>query len=693
MTDNSEIVSLERKLRMHEAREDILSRIGSTTSSIIDLDHFLQATVTEIGKMMEVDRCDIMMLTPGGELRITHEYRAGTGGSLPPSSLGLQVPIDLNHVRQSIDLYSPQVIDDTSSPQLPEIVRTVSEMMGTKSALIVPIASQWELLGLIGLHHCRRKHDWQEEEISFVQSLAQHIAIGYRYTRIYSEKENEARITKALLEIATDINTGSSFSEVTDRILDRSLDLLRLQAACLAILDANDNEIHFTNLRVSSGIPGEILKERSLKIPSQHMVPARVERGQMIRMLSPEQNELARFFLTQVFKGGASIVAPLLIEDKIFGALVLLWENPRAGFAGDEISLILGIADQLAIALSKDRLSAEVFRLRRELEHARSGESGQVFVGKSDSVTRCLEMALYVADSLTTVLLQGESGTGKELLADLIHGRSSQATKPYIRPYIKINCGAIPETLLESELFGHEKGAFTDARQRRIGKFEEANGGTLFLDEIGEMSLAAQVRLLRVLQNGEFTRVGGNEVIKVDVRVIAASNIDLEEATKEGRFRRDLFYRLNVYPIKVPPLGERREDIPLLAIHFLEGFNKRLGKSITGITEKALSRMRRYDWPGNVRELENAIERAVIIAQNRLITVDDLPDNVRGAETEGESRKTVELEIGTTMDEVEKRVIMETLAYTRGDKSRAAQVLGIGRKTLYRKLQRYEGAE
>jgi two-component system response regulator HydG len=270
-------------------------------------------------------------------------------------------------------------------------------------------------------------------------------------------------------------------------------------------------------------------------------------------------------------------------------------------------------------------------------------------------------------------------------MADLIQSRSSRAD----RPYIKINCGAIPETLLESELFGHEKGAFTDARNRRIGKFEEANNGTLFLDEIGEMSLAAQVRLLRVLQNGEFTRVGGNEVVKTDVRVIAASNIDLEQAVADGRFRRDLFYRLNVYPIKLPPLRERREDIPLLAIHFLEIYKKRSSKNITGITEKALSRLRRYDWPGNVRELENAIERAVIIAQGRLITVDDLPDAVRGAESETDARKTVEVEVGTPIEEVERRVILETLAYTRGDKSRAAQILGIGRKTLYRKLLQY----
>ncbi|HYL98854.1 MAG TPA: sigma-54 dependent transcriptional regulator, partial [Blastocatellia bacterium] len=347
--------------------------------------------------------------------------------------------------------------------------------------------------------------------------------------------------------------------------------------------------------------------------------------------------------------------------------------------------LALGIADQLAITLSKGRLSAEVLRLRRELEHVKSGETGPVLVGKSENVMRCLEMALYVADSYTTVLIEGGSGTGKELMADLIQRRSSRAGKPYI----KINCGAIPDALLESELFGHEKGAFTDARNRRIGKFEEADGGTLFLDEIGEMSLGAQVRLLRVLQNGEFTRVGGNDVIKVDVRVIAASNVNLEEAVRNNKFRRDLFYRLNVFPIKLPSLSERREDIPLLAQYFLEVYKKRSNKDISGITEKALSRLRRHDWPGNVRELENAIERAVILAQGRMITVDDLPDAVRGAESENDAKRTLEIEIGAAMEDIEKRAILETLAYTKGDKSRTAQILGIGRKTLYRKLQLY----
>ncbi len=670
---------------MYEAREAILSRIGSETFSVIDLDHFLRGTVNEVGKMMDVDRCNVMTVMPEGRLRITHEYRAAQDDPQLPSSIGFEVRVDLNRLQENIDIYDPQVVEDTSSPELPPVVQTLAEHLDSKSMLIVPIMSNWELHGCIGLHHCRQNYHWKEDEIDFTRSLAQQIAIGYRYTHIYSEKEKEARINKALLEIANDINISSDFSELTARILDKSIDLLRLGAACLAILDANNSDIHFTNLRTASGVSPDILKQPSLKIPIQVMLPKTIEHGQMLRILSPDQNDYTRLFLTEVIEAGAACVAPIIIEDKIFGALVLLWEQPKSHFTQDETALALGISDQLAITLSKARLSAEVLRLKRELEHA-GGVRDSGFIGKSENIARCLEMANYVADSLTTVLLQGESGTGKEMMADLIQSRSSREGKPYV----KINCGAIPENLLESELFGHERGAFTDARSRRIGKFEEANSGTLFLDEIGEMSLAAQVRLLRVLQNGEVVRVGGNEVIKTDVRVIAASNRDLEQAASEGRIRRDLFYRLNVYPIALPPLRERREDIPILAIHFLEKYKKRSNKDITGITEKALARLRRCDWPGNVRELENAIERAVIIAQGRLITVDDLPDAVRGAESETDAPRTVEIEIGSTISDIEKRVIVETLAHTRGDKSRAAQILGIGRKTLYRKLQQYE---
>ncbi len=671
-------LSSERKLKMYEAREAILKRIGSETFSVIDLDHFLRATVTELGKMMRADRCDVMTLMPDNRLRVTHEYLAD---NTLPSSLGIDV--DFDRLQESFDFYTTKAIEDTASAELPHSLRAMSERLRSHSLLLVPITFNLKLLGAIGLHRIEQ-YRWKPDEVRFVESLAEQIAIGYRYTQIYSEKEKEARINKALLEIANDINTGNEFSEITERILDRAIDLLGIEAACLAILDSN--EIHFTNLRTSANSNADILKRPALQFPILDLLPKKIEHGQMLKILSPDQHAYAKSFLSEIFTAGACIISPIVVGEKLFGALILLWEQPKDYFTLDDTALALGIADQLAIALSKAQLSAEVLRLRQELEHMQSSHHNSGLVGKSGGIMRCMEMAVYVADSYTTVLIQGESGTGKELLADLIHSRSLRAAKPYV----KINCGAIPESLLESELFGHEKGAFTDARARRIGKFEEANDGTLFLDEIGEMSLAAQVRLLRVLQNGEIVRVGSNEVIKTDVRVIAATNIDLEEAVRENRFRRDLFYRLNVYPIRLPALRERREDISLLAIHFLEIYRKRSNKSITGITDKALSRLRRSDWQGNVRELENAIERAVIIAQGNMITVDDLPDTVRGAETEADARKTVEIEVGTPMEEVEKRLIRETLSLNNGDRTTTAEMLGMARKTLYRKLQQYD---
>ena len=259
-------------------------------------------------------------------------------------------------------------------------------------------------------------------------------------------------------------------------------------------------------------------------------------------------------------------------------------------------------------------------------------------IGQTSAIRRAIELALNVADTQTTVLIQGESGTGKELLANLIHYNSGREDQPYV----KLNCGAIPESLLESELFGHEKGAFTDARARRLGRFEEANGGTLFLDEVGEMSLSAQVRLLRILQDGEFTRVGGNEVLKADVRVIAASNVDLEQATDAGTFRRDLYYRLSVFPIVVPPLRERPQDIHPLVIHFIEHYKQKTGRFISGISKDALQALITYEWLGNVRELENAIERAVIIASGRQIELEDLPEAISRIALQEQDRIKVE---------------------------------------------------
>jgi two-component system response regulator HydG len=288
-------------------------------------------------------------------------------------------------------------------------------------------------------------------------------------------------------------------------------------------------------------------------------------------------------------------------------------------------------------------------------------------------------MVRQVAPSLATVLLQGESGTGKELVARAIHSYSTRAQKPFIA----LNCAALPESLLEAELFGHEKGSFTGATARRQGRFELADHGTLFLDELGEMSPQVQVKLLRVLQEGEFERVGGTQTLKVDTRIVAATNKDLKAEVEAGRFREDLYYRLNVITIQLPPLRDRKDDIPLLAQHFLTLYAQKNAKKINGISRDALTAMLGWRWPGNVRELENAMERAVVLCRGDMVVVEDLPPQLKDGEPDP---RQIVIPIGTRLEDVERLLIQETLTAVKGDKRLAAQLLGIATRTIYRKI-------
>jgi two-component system response regulator HydG len=301
-------------------------------------------------------------------------------------------------------------------------------------------------------------------------------------------------------------------------------------------------------------------------------------------------------------------------------------------------------------------------------------------LGNSPGMRRLMELIAQVAPSVATVLIQGESGTGKELVANAMHSGSPRRDKPLI----KVNCAALPETLLESELFGYERGAFTGAVARKAGRFELAHGGTLFLDEIGELGAPMQAKLLRVLQDGEFERVGGTQTLRVDVRVVTATNANLAELVRERRFREDLYYRLNVITLEIPPLRDRREDIPLLAHHFLRRFAEKNGKQLSGFTEEALDLLQSHRWPGNVRELENVIERAVVLTRSPLISPADLPEGLAGSDSAG---RHLVVSIGTPLEEVEDRLIEETLRYTKGDKTLAAKLLGIATRTIYRRLK------
>jgi len=320
--------------------------------------------------------------------------------------------------------------------------------------------------------------------------------------------------------------------------------------------------------------------------------------------------------------------------------------------------------------------------LRRELRD--KGVTTDRIIYRSGKMGALINMAGRVAASRATVLLQGESGTGKELLARLIHNLSPRSA----RPIIAVNCGALHENLLESELFGHEKGAFTGATVRRIGRFEEADGGTLFLDEIGELSPQVQVKLLRFLQEHEFQRLGGNQTLRTDVRVISATNRDLEQRVKEGAFREDLFYRLNVVMMSIPPLRERKEDIPVLIDHFLKRYAEENGKGIDGLSREAQDLLLKYDYPGNVRELENIIERAVVIAREDVISVEDLPFR-EGLEEVLEGRRAEESLLRGSIEELEKKLIVEAMEKAGDHQTRAAELLGISERMLRYKLKKY----
>jgi transcriptional regulator with GAF, ATPase, and Fis domain len=690
------VLSLERKMKMHEAREGIIDRLARDLPTNIDLERFLNVVVSEIGRMLDADRCDLLQLTDPKELVISHEWRRDKS---VPKSEGTKIPFNADKLTERFDVSKPIRFNDITKIK-DDTLKFFAKALETRSLLIIPVILSGRVLGLLGLHDTHSPREWLDEEVAFLESIARQLAIGYQYTSLYVAQEQEARRTNALLEIANTLNSHSDFKDVSERVIERAIGLVGADYGALGVLDPSGKKISLASFKSADGIKlGRLLNfieqhGKSVDIDTFSVLSDLLRDGKTLSLVDSQMPFAIRLFFNTQLRGNSALVAPVKVAGTAFGLLGFVWSKENR-FEEHDIALVEGIADQIGTALERDQLSTEVMRLRSAL-HQRQSE----IVGQAPAMRRSIELGLNVADTNTTVLVLGESGTGKELIANLIHYNSGREKKPFI----KINCGAIPESLLESELFGHEKGAFTDARSQRQGRFEEADGGTLFLDEIGEMSMQAQVGLLRVLQDGEFTRVGGKQVIKTDVRVVAATNIDLEKAVEDGRFRKDLFYRLSVFPISLPPLRERVGDIHLLVFHFLESYKEKTGRFVSGISKGALRALVSYEWPGNVRELENAIERGIIIASGRQIELDDLPEAISQKASEasaharqeraaaaGEGRNIgIEIELPSAMDEIEKMVIAATLDYTDGDKSHAARLLNIGRKTLYRKLEQFE---
>jgi two-component system response regulator HydG len=409
--------------------------------------------------------------------------------------------------------------------------------------------------------------------------------------------------------------------------------------------------------------------------------------------------------LERLQEGGVDLVLSDLKMPGLTG-LELLREAKAVAPDVDVILLTaFGTVEEAVRAMkdgATDYLIAQNRALQKRLDDLlRQGN----MIGTSPAFRRLMTLVQQVADSSATVLVQGESGTGKELVARAIHDRSSRRNGPFVA----VNCAALPETLLESELFGYEKGAFTGAAGRREGRFELADGGTLFLDEIADLSPVTQPKILRALQEGEFERVGGSKTIRVDVRIVTATNQDLAALVRDKRFREDLFYRLNVITIQVPPLREKHEDVPVLAQHFLRVYAAKNNRQLDGFSDEALGCLEAYSWPGNVRELENVVERAVVLARGARVDAADLPDAVRerpvmltrsGPPGSGEGSGAAavpegvfQIRVGTPLAEVEARLLEETLRLNHGNKTLTAKMLGIDPKTVFRKLKQGEAEE
>ncbi len=386
------------------------------------------------------------------------------------------------------------------------------------------------------------------------------------------------------------------------------------------------------------------------------------------------------------------ICAPIRRGRTIFGLIHLYSTNPSRSPDPDDLEFTLAVADTVAVALQnlhrRQELAENLVQIRDENTQLRERLGAQSeIVGTSPAITRIIEEIARAAPSNATVLIRGESGVGKELVARAVHFSSPRKKGPFVC----VNCAALAESILESELFGHERGAFTGAVEKKIGKFEASHRGTLMLDEIGEMSPTIQAKLLRVLEGHPFERVGGSESLKVDVRVIAATNRDLEKDVTDGRFRRDLYFRLHVLEIVVPALRKRPDDIPLLADYFFQRFIGETGRKIRGFTQRAMDQMQRYRWPGNVREMKNVIERAIVLAEGEYIDQQDLMLSKLPTTGDTTDVPSVPMEfVPSSLADVERKHILATLRATNWNKSQTASMLGIERSTLDRKIQRYD---
>jgi transcriptional regulator with GAF, ATPase, and Fis domain len=533
----------------------------------------------------------------------------------------------------------------------------------------------------------RSKHKLSHDERIVIGSVELRFTLVDEAPPVEAEAANTVADLDAytkLFEFSDRLMHVRDLTELLDALMDAVIEITNADKGFLILLEGENLDV-----KVARNLNRENIADAVSQLSDSIIAKVVRSRKPVIVSDAMSDEEFAGAKSVMHLKVSSVICVPLLDRGRLLGLIYVGNDSIRDLFQDQTLRVLTVFASQAALivanALLLNELRHDNKRLSDRLEQYRFGE----IVGTSPPMQQVFRKVEKISPTDISVLITGETGTGKELIAREIHNRSPRTGKPFVT----INCGAIPENLLESELFGHVKGAFTGADRERKGWFEHANGGTLFLDEVGDIPISTQVKLLRALESGEIVRVGTNEPVHVNVRLISATNRDLTDAIASGAFRHDLYHRLKVVSVKLPPLRERREDVDLLIDHFLKEFNASHGKTITSITPAARKVLRHYNWPGNVRELKNAIESMVVVDFDGVLDLDDLTEDLQPGATvhPGNHSDASDQFIGKSLEDVEKYYITETLKLTAGNREEAAKLLGIGERTLYRKLKEYSG--
>jgi formate hydrogenlyase transcriptional activator len=671
-----------------EERYRALLEVAEEIAVHRDLSTLFHSLAETLRGLVHFDYLNLVLYDPVRNRMRLHVLEPPEAGPVPA---GIEFAVERSPAGWVVENQRPLVVADIEKedrfPEVIEILRRASVC----AFCALPLTTAHRRLGALGFGS-RREHAYGEEELAFMSQVAAQVAVAvdnalnYQNAQDYQrELARERDRLQVLLDVTNALVSNLELRDLFSTISAAVRRVIQHEYTSLCLLEPGGDSFRIRALELPDG-PGAASEDK--KIPVEGSAPGRALSTRQPLLLS--RDELAQFPAEvtgkMLARGIRSVVCvPLITRNRSLGTLNVASVRDRA-FTQEDIDLLGQIASQIAIAIEnalsyhqiaelKDKLAEEKLYLEDEI---RTEYNFEEIIGESPALKRALREVETVAPTNSTVMVLGESGTGKELIARAIHNLSGRRT----RTFVKINCAAIPTGLLESELFGHERGAFTGAIAQKIGRFELADGGTLFLDEVGDIPLELQPKLLRILQEHEFERLGSNRTLQVDVRLVTATNRDLSKMVAEREFREDLYYRLNVFPIHLPPLRERREDIPLLVRYFTQKHAQRINKRIETIPSEAMEALMRYPWPGNIRELENFIERAVILSRGSALEI-----HIAELKTPVEAVAPDSL----TLEAAEREHILRALAETKwviGGPRGAAARLGLKRTTLQSRMQK-----